>query len=97
MVSDREILEAALLGFQAQLKEVEAKISEIRSQLAGRPAPARAPEPAAKKRAGRPKAQPAAVETAGKKKRVMSAAARERIAAAQKRRWAAHHAKQDTN
>ena len=94
MVSDREILEAALLGFQAQLKEVEAKISEIRTQLAVRTAAARTPEVTPKAKAGRPKAQPAAAEVSGKKKRIMSASARERIAEAQKRRWAAHHAKQ---
>jgi hypothetical protein len=93
MVSDREILEAALLGFQAQLKEVEDKIAEIRAQLTGRSTVNRAPEPAPKKRAGRPKSAPA-VE-APKKKRVMSPAARERIAEAQKRRWAAHHAQQE--
>ncbi len=96
MVSDREILEAALFGFQAQLKEVEAKISEIRTQLAGRTAPVRTPEAAPKAKAGRPKTQPVA-DIPGKKKRVMSASARERIAEAQKRRWAAHHAKQGEN
>ena len=97
MVSDREILEAALFGFQAQLKEVEAKISEIRTQLAGRTAPVRTPEAAPKAKAGRPKPQSVATDAPGKKKRVMSASARERIAEAQKRRWAAHHAKQGEN
>ena len=73
---DTELLEAALIGFQYKRDQVEQKITELRSQLGGRPVSAPDPIPA-----------PGASAT---KPRTMSAAARKRIAMAQKKRWAAY-------
>jgi len=75
---DTELLKAALIGFQHQRAEVEQKIAEIRSQIGGNSA-----------------SRPAPAATAGEsvhKRRTMSAAARHRIALAQKKRWAAYKA-----
>ena len=71
---DRDTLKAALIGYEAQKDSIEAKIAEIRPQLGGRATVA----------ADGPK--PMATQT----KRGMSAAARTRIAAAQRKRWAAY-------
>jgi hypothetical protein len=76
----REILEAALHGLEAQKQKLDNQIAQVRSMLG--------------KRVGRPpKTAKASVVTAApvRKKRVLSAAARKRIAAAQKKRWAAFH------
>jgi hypothetical protein len=72
---DTHLLSAALIGYQHQHAEVEAKIAAIKKQLGGRSAQDDdIPSPFAKpSRRGR-----------------MSAAARKRIAAAQKKRWAAY-------
>jgi hypothetical protein len=73
---DTSILEAALIGYQSQLAHITDKIREIRLSLAAR----------------------AAADGGGvvlgpfRAKRVMSAAARKRIADAQRKRWAAFHA-----
>lgn len=80
---DKEILEAALQGLEAQRAKLDEQIAHVQS-LIGR-------------RAGRPpKSESAVSETAskrtpaqGRKKRVLSPEARKRIAAAQKKRWAA--------
>jgi hypothetical protein len=74
-----EILEAALEGLEAQRQKLEEKISHVRSLLGGR-----ASKPA--------KAQSWAGEAANgaPKKRILSPEARQRIAAAQKKRWAAY-------
>ena len=72
---DEATLQAALVGFTAQLDTVNQRIAEIQKRLGGR----------------------AAVPVSGdsaKPKRQMSAAAIKRIRAAQKKRWAAFHAKQ---
>jgi hypothetical protein len=61
----------ALIGYQAELSRIEAKMAEIRSELSGRVNPVVAK-----------KAAP---------KRTLSVAARARMAAAQKKRWAAFH------
>lgn len=70
-------MEAALVGYQRQLDEIQAKMTELRRRL-GRPggkAPAAAKQPAVRSpRAGR--------------KHRMSAEGRARIAAAQRARWA---------
>src|SRR5690348_206545 len=66
MKLDQALLEAALAGFLQQRDQVDAKISEIQSQLSGS-------------------------STSSHKSREMSAAARERIAAAQRKRWATFH------
>jgi hypothetical protein len=79
MQIDRSILEAALVGYQSQLKAVQEKISVVRAELGHKTA----------------RVAMATVTTNGApKKRTMSAAAKSRIAAAQRKRWAEFHAKQ---
>ena len=82
--SDPMLLNAMLEGLDMQKQRLEAQIASVRAALGGgrkyaAPAPAAASAPAAA-------AAPAA---ASKSKRILSAAARARIAAAQKKRWAA--------
>jgi hypothetical protein len=72
---DREILAAAIEGFEAQKTRLDARIAEIKQKLGGGVSEA-------------PVSSTAAPE-AGRKRRKMSAAARKRIADAQKKRWAA--------
>ena len=79
---NREILEAALQGLEAQRQKLEEQISQVRSLLG--------------RRAGRPSKSAlasgggtAATTPTGRRKRVLSPEARKRIAAAQKKRWAA--------
>jgi peptidoglycan hydrolase CwlO-like protein len=75
------ILEAALQGLETQKQTLEAQISEVRGLLGRRPGrPAKNSRPAAA----------ASSEAGAKPKRVLSAEARKRIAAAQKKRWAAY-------
>jgi hypothetical protein len=71
---DLLILEMALIGYQVERQKIEDKIGEIKAQLGGK-------APASSK---------GAAKSAGHAKRVLSAAARARISAAQKKRWAAH-------
>jgi hypothetical protein len=78
-MQDNEVLEAALIGFQHLRDQVEQKIAALRSQIGAPPA----------RRLGL--SHKAAAESAPKK-RTMSAAARKRIALAQKKRWAAYKA-----
>ncbi|HLI84508.1 MAG TPA: hypothetical protein VKV17_11355 [Bryobacteraceae bacterium] len=71
---DLATLEMALVGYRLERQKIDEKIRELERQLKGR------------------KGSPAA-EDSGKApgaKRVLSAAARRRIAAAQKKRWAEH-------
>ncbi len=78
-----DILEYALGHLEKERDEIEAKIDSIRRQLGTRSrASAAAPAVAA-----------AATAPLVRKKRVLSDAARKRIAAAQKRRWAEHRKK----
>jgi hypothetical protein len=79
MKSDQSLLQAALVGYQARITEIEQAMAEIRRQL-GQKTPGATSAPAAdgKKKGGR---------------RKMSAAGRRRIAAAQKKRWAEYNAK----
>ncbi len=70
---DRPTLEAALVGYQQHLEQIEAKMAELRRLLG------KAPAQAGK---ARPKA------TRGKQKHKMSPEGRARIAAAQRARWA---------
>jgi len=79
MEMNRAIIEAAIVGFERQKQQIDETISELRAQLNGTPA-----------KAGRTPKATGATRT----KRVLSPAARKRIAAAQKARWAAFHAKQ---
>lgn len=74
LTEDSSILQMALVGYQVEKEKIEAKISEIEAQLKGK----RAPISAATEKP----------ETKGK--RYLSPAARKRIAAAQKKRWAEH-------
>jgi hypothetical protein len=67
--SDTELLEAALIGLQVRLSEIDLKIADIHARIGGSD--------------GSREAKPA-------RKRVLSAAARRRIAAAQRKRWVAH-------
>ncbi|HEX4773324.1 MAG TPA: hypothetical protein VH351_21000 [Bryobacteraceae bacterium] len=74
----REILEAALQGLEAQKEKLDEQISQVRGllgQRSGRAAKNTAAAPAA---------------SSNRPKRVLSAEARKRIAAAQKKRWAAY-------
>jgi hypothetical protein len=74
---DSIMLQMALIGYQHQKQRIDEKIHEIEARLKGKSSSAAAAPAAAK-------AQP------GRVKRVLSAAARKRIGAAQKKRWAEH-------
>jgi len=74
---DADLLQAALYGYQMEKEKIEAKIRELQAQLKGK----RAPAPAVK-HANKPGGR-----------RQMSDAARARIAAAQRKRWAEFHKK----
>ena len=84
---NKSILEYALGHLEREAAELKAKIDHVRSQIWGGP---KAKAPAAATKAA---ATPAAAAPA-RKKRVLSAAARARISAAQKRRWAVHRKEQ---
>jgi len=73
------MLEMALIGYEHERERIGGKIEELHAQLKGKPA--------ATAKAATPAAKP------GKGKRVLSPAARKRIAAAQKKRWAEHRKK----
>jgi hypothetical protein len=72
---DKATLEAALVGYQQRLQEIQTKMADLRRMLKQTPAAA----PAAKR------ARKAAPQ---KQKHRMSAEGRARIAAAQRARWA---------
>jgi hypothetical protein len=72
---DLATLEMALVGYQLERQKIDEKIREIERQLKGRRSSSSAFGETMK--AARPK-------------RVLSAAARRRIAAAQRKRWAEH-------
>jgi len=74
---DPDILRAALIGLQHTLGALEQRIADVRGQLRGQPASHGAA---------------AAAPPSGAKRRTLSAAARKRIALAQKKRWAAYNA-----
>jgi negative regulator of sigma E activity len=76
---DKIVLEAALVGLEHQKSEIDAKVAEIRRRLRGLGTTAKA-EPAV------------AAAPARRRKRVLSPAARKRIAEATKRRWAEYRA-----
>ena len=80
VAGDQSLMQAALEGLEAQRSRIEEQIQQVRTMLG-------------QKRRGRPPAaSTTANESAGskpeRKKRVLSVAARKRIAAAQKKRWA---------
>lgn len=72
---DPSLLEAALEGLELQKKRIEEQIHDVRRLLGKRGTAAKKPTAPA-------------VPAAAPKKRELSPAARKRIAAAQKRRWA---------
>ena len=72
---DKATLQAALLGYQQQLEQIQTKMAEIRRML-GQATPSAAPSSRAGKTA------------TVKQKHRMSPEGRARIAAAQKARWA---------
>ena len=76
-ILDRTTLEMALVGYEAEKARVAAAIVAIQAQLRQRGP-------------GRQKASPDE-SVRGPRKRVLSAAAKKRIAAAQRKRWAAFH------
>jgi hypothetical protein len=82
---DTTTLEAALVGLELKRTEIDGLISKIKKQLGGKSSSTSAASTV-----------PAVVKSQGgpRKKRVLSAEARKRIAAAQKRRWAEHRKSQ---
>jgi hypothetical protein len=74
-----DILEYALMHLEKERDEIQARIDAVRRQLGSRTS---APAPSA--------SVPASAPSAPRRKRVLSEAARKRIAAAQKKRWAEH-------
>ena len=79
-VDDVSTLQMALVGYQIEQQKIEAKIREIQAQLKGRTTSVSS-------------ASPAPSEKPARKRRELSPAARKRIAAAQKKRWAEHRKK----
>jgi hypothetical protein len=72
---DPSLLEMALVGYEVAKKKIEDKIKEIRAQLGGK------------------KVTSAVISSKGDsepKRRKLSAAARKRIAVAQRKRWREH-------
>ena len=81
---NESLLRAALEGLELQKQRIENQLSDVRSQL-GMGTGRRGRPPGSKNKKGRVGRPPG-------KRRKMSAAARKRIAAAQKLRWAKFHA-----
>ena len=81
---DTTTLEAALVGLELKKAEIDGLFGKIKKQLGRRSSSTSAASsaPAAKS------------QGAPRKKRVLSAEARKRIAAAQRRRWAEHRKSQ---
>jgi len=82
---NRELVELALAGLDAQIRELNEKKTELLQLLEGGAAAKRAPKAAGAPRKAREKEKEA--ET-GKKKRVFSAATRKKLREAAKARWA---------
>lgn len=76
---DTTTLEAALVGLELKRNEIDGLIAKIKKQLGGKSSATSAISTPIAKSQGAPR-----------KRRVLSADARKRIAAAQKRRWAEH-------
>ncbi len=77
---DPSLLSAALEGLELQKKRLEEQIAKVRQLMSGRATASVATDDAAPARRGR---------KPGRRKRILSPEARERIAAAQRKRWAA--------
>ncbi|MCU1260648.1 MAG: hypothetical protein JWO80_3533 [Bryobacterales bacterium] len=80
---DTDMLAMALVGYEQQKAKIDEKIREIKGLLGGG-------KKTAASQSGEATSAPAAP---ARKKRVLSAEARKRIASAQKRRWAEHRKK----
>lgn len=80
VVSDPAFLSAALEGLEIQKQRIEEQIRQVKAMIGRRRVPTAAPA-----------LNLTAVASAPRKKRILSAAARKRIAAAQKKRWAEFH------
>lgn len=80
-IQDPLLLAAALEGLELQKKRIEDQIASVKAMLGGRK-PAASAAPAAE-------SAPAPAASGTRRKRVLSEEARLRIAAAQKKRWAA--------
>ena len=76
---DLVTLQMALVGYQLERQKIEDKIRELQQRLRGAKGPATAA---------------AGAKKSTRVKRVLSPAARGRIAAAQKKRWADHRKRQ---
>jgi len=83
--SDPNLLEAALEGLMLQKQRIEAQIQEVKGLLGRRRLPSVQTAAAVAEPASRP----------ASRKRELSEAARKRIAAAQKKRWAEYRKKQN--
>ena len=81
MTTDAQLLQAALLGYQAERDRIDKAIADIKKRIG-------------KGGADVPTAFPA--KAAGRRGRTMSAEARERIAIAQRKRWANWHKSKKT-
>lgn len=77
MAIDLQTLQAALAGDHIEQERITRAIADLHKRIKGAKAPMRS--------------GPATAGTQTKPKRKMSAAARKRIAAAQKKRWAEYH------
>lgn len=85
-VQDHYILAAALENLELQKRQLEEKIANVRGMMSGRKSVASVAAPAEVEKAATSEDKPA---KRGRRKRVLSEEARLRIAAAQKKRWAA--------
>jgi hypothetical protein len=72
---EQSLLEAALIGYEQQRRNIETAIADLRARIGGS-------QPSAKQAA-------AQTEKPARKKRHISAEGRRRIAEAQRKRWAA--------
>ena len=81
---DIDMLSMALVGYEQQKVKIDEKIRSIKALIGGerKTSAATAGSPA--------ESEPAAAVGGTKRKRVLSAEARKRIAIAQRRRWAEH-------
>lgn len=77
---DMTTLQMALVGYQIEREKIDERIREIQARLKGHHVAA-------------PAASGTEAKKAGGTKRVLSPAARKRIALAQKKRWAEHRKK----
>ena len=74
----REILEAALQGLEVQREKLDEQIAQVRAMMGGRAS-----------RTSQPGTNNSSSSNPVQRKRVLTPEARKRIAAAQKKRWAA--------